>query len=282
MTDTIDAADALLPRRDVLYCGACGMPLEYCSYGPDWESHCVPWWKGHHLGIYRDYMAEAGVAVAAAQTSAASSAVTAKAMPHRPADPWTTAERLTQFYLQYVPEKVDGVEALLEKYAGKEEKLFDALVQKYGPEPDDPYYEDSDDEAAEEEDAAAHDNAPAADEAAPAGVGKKLRRGAAAKKTTKIATRVVVQKVSQRKKRHLTVIQGLDTVPGCKLKDASKALSKKFAGSSSVKKNAAGQEEIILQGDHLYSVAELLVDTYGVPATAVYLDIDGDIMPLRG
>ena len=38
----------------------------------------------------------------------------------------------------------------LEKYAGKEDKLFLALVKKYGPEPEDPYYASSSSE--EEED----------------------------------------------------------------------------------------------------------------------------------
>ena len=38
-----------------------------------------------------------------------------------------------------MPEKLDGIDAILEKYAGKEDKLFVALVKKYGPEPEDPY-----------------------------------------------------------------------------------------------------------------------------------------------
>ena len=55
-----------------------------------------------------------------------------------------------------MPDKLDGIDAILEKYEGKEDKLFLALVKKYGPEPDDPYYahddNDSDDDNDESDD----------------------------------------------------------------------------------------------------------------------------------
>ncbi|KAG7398399.1 hypothetical protein PHYBOEH_011200 [Phytophthora boehmeriae] len=56
-------------------------------------------------------------------------------------------QRLLAFYQKYNPEKVDDVAQVLAKYKGKESKLFDALVKKYGPEPG-----DSDDEEDDEED----------------------------------------------------------------------------------------------------------------------------------
>ena len=68
-----------------------------------------------------------------ASASASSSSAAA------PTEPWTTEQRLTKFYEKYVPEKVSDVGKLLEKYEGKEEKLFTALSTKYGPEPVDPY-----------------------------------------------------------------------------------------------------------------------------------------------
>jgi len=66
---------------------------------------------------------------------------------------------------------------------------------------------------------------------------------------------------------------GMDTVPGLKLKDASKAFSKRFAGSSSVK-----DKEIIIQGDHLEDVAEMIVNKFGVSADMVFLDLDGEFV----
>ncbi|KEG15425.1 hypothetical protein DQ04_00081240 [Trypanosoma grayi] len=43
-------------------------------------------------------------------------------------------QRLINYYSTYAPEKVESVERVLAKYAGREEELFEALVRKYGPE----------------------------------------------------------------------------------------------------------------------------------------------------
>ena len=273
----VAAEHAILPRRAVAYCGACGMPLEYCEYGPDFETHCVPWWKKNHAEMFNEYAERTGkVTGGGAAASSAAAAAAASNKPPKPDKPRTIEQRLTAFYEKYVPEKVDSVPALLEKYAGKEENLFNALAKKYGPEPNDPYFTDSEEEEEEEDEDEGDD---AAEDIA--GASKKNRRGVHAKKTTTVATRVVIQKVAQKKKRNLTIINGMETVPNLKLKDVSKAFSKKFAGSSSVKKNAKGEEEIIIQGDHIYDVAEMIVDKFGVADTAVFLDIDGHIHALR-
>lgn len=274
-----DASSSILPRRTVTYCGACGMPLEFCEYGPDFESHCVPWWKKNHMEMFMAYMEQTGKKTSALLNSASGGAASEAKAP-KPANPWTIEERLRAFYEKYVPEKVESVPSLLEKYAGKEEKLFTALVQKYGPEPHDPYFSESEDDDDKDDDE--DDGEDGDDDNMPEGASKKNRRGASAKKTKAVATRVVVQKIAQKKKRNITVISGMETVPNLKLKDASKAFSKKFAGSSSVKKNAKGEEEIIIQGDHMYDVAEMIVDKFGVAESAVFLDLgDGELVPLR-
>jgi density-regulated protein len=67
--------------------------------------------------------------------------------------------RLIAFYQKYNPEKVAEVPTVLSKYRGKEAALFNALVKKYGPEPDDSDDEDDDEDTppmkavAEEEEA---------------------------------------------------------------------------------------------------------------------------------
>eukprot|EP00957_Ditylum_brightwellii_P054196 4104871-Ditylum_brightwellii.AAC.1 len=127
-----------------------------------------------------------------------------------------------------MPEKVDGIPAILEKYAGKEQKLFVALVKKYGPEPEDPYYANQNDDDDDNSD----------DDSLNAGMSKmdtKKRRGATAKTVHKVDTRVIIQKISRNRKKAVTIVVGMDTVPDVKLKDVSKAFSKRFAGSSSVK-----------------------------------------------
>ena len=54
--------------------------------------------------------------------------------------------RLVRFYTKYAEEKVSEASNMLIKFAGKEEKLFKALVEKYGPEPP---LEEQDDESDE-------------------------------------------------------------------------------------------------------------------------------------
>lgn len=252
--------DGFLPRTQVVYCGPCGMPPEYCEYSPDLESHCLPWLKKHHPDI-RQLLLEA---------RAETEEKTDNDKPPKPDRPWTTEERLTAFYQKYVPEKIDGIPALLEKYAGKEDKLFEALTKKYGDEPLDPYYSDSDNDDDDDEDM--EDEAPRKS--------SKKRRGAGAKQAAG-PVRVVVQKKAQKKKRCLTIAKGLEpalAINQHKLKDASKAFSKRFAGSSSVKDG-----NVIVQGDHVFDLAEMIVDKFQVPDECVFIDMgDGEELPLRG
>ena len=118
-------ATQTLTRRNILCCGECGMPPEYCEYGPDFETNCKPWLKANHRETY-DKLKELRSDVGETGED--------QKVSHRPSAPWTTEERLTHFYETYQPDKVDGVGAILEKYAGKEDKLFTAMVKKYGPE----------------------------------------------------------------------------------------------------------------------------------------------------
>uniref|UniRef100_A0A7R9W360 SUI1 domain-containing protein n=1 Tax=Pseudictyota dubia TaxID=2749911 RepID=A0A7R9W360_9STRA len=258
---------AATEARTVLYCGQCGMPPEYCEYGPDFESHCNPWLLKNHPDLY------ARLKDIRAGKSSSGGDHDSTGGEDAPSQPWTTEERLCAFYEKYQPDKVDGVPALLEKYAGKENKLFAALVKKYGPEPEDPYlaarHGDESDSDAEE------------DMAALSISDKKKRRGVGAKKTSKMDTRVVIQKISRNKKKAVTIVVGMDTVPDVKLKDVSKAFSKRFAGSSSVKDTAGGGKEIIIQGDHCDDVAAMIVNKFKVPADSVFLDIDGEFVPFR-
>jgi len=267
-----DSEVVLLPRTVFLYCSKCGMPPEFCEYGPDYETHCAPWLSKNHRAIFDKLQELRGGPKAEAAVGD-----NKPDKPPKPANPWTIEERLTAFYQQYQPDKLDSVPGLLEKYVGKEDKLFVALTKKYGPEPNDPYYSESEDEDEDEEDVGEEDMANLA-------VGdKKKRRGAGAnkKKSDKNDIRVVVQKRAQNRRRILTVVMGMDTVPDIKLKDVSKTFSKKFAGSSSVKDTAKGGKEIIIQGDHVFDVAEMIVDKLGVAETNVFVDCDGEITPLK-
>jgi len=157
-------------------------------------------------------------------------------------------------------------------------EIFVALAKKYGPEPEDPYCadgSDSDDDDDDDDDDDVGERMRDLDIGG--GASKKKRRGAAAKTVNKVDTRIIIQKISRNRKKAVTHVVGMNTVPGLKLKDASKAFSKRFAGSSSVK-----GEEIIIQGDHVEDVAEMIVTKFGVSEDAVFFDLDGEFVPYGG
>lgn len=254
----------MLDRKDIIYCGACGMPPEYCSYGPDYESHCVPWLVKTHPEFHAYLKKLRKQADGGGDDDDEVEVV-------KPSEPWSMEERLTQFYKKYQPEKINDVPKMLEKYAGNEAKLFAALAKKYGPEPEDPYYADSDSDDDDLEDGVASMS-----------IGdKKKRRGAAAKQVTASDTRVIIQVAKRTKRKAVTTVIGMDTVPGLKLKEASKAFSKRFAGSSSVKDAPGGKKEIIIQGDHMDAVAQMVVDKFKVAGDCVFMDIDGEFVPYK-
>src|SRR6056300_1645159 len=139
------------PTTTILYCDACGMPPEYCEYGPDFETHCVPWLKKVHPILFGRLHGDrspggGGATVGGAGGDNDEGGVSARGGGVKPKAPWTTRQRLTAFYTKYQPDKLNGIDSILTKYSGKEDKLFMALVKKYGEEPCDPYYSDSDDD----------------------------------------------------------------------------------------------------------------------------------------
>mmetsp|Transcript_4893 Transcript_4893/g.7205 ORF Transcript_4893/g.7205 Transcript_4893/m.7205 type:complete len:286 (-) Transcript_4893:832-1689(-) len=279
--------------RKVLYCKKCDMPPEYCEYGPDYETHCLPWLKKYHPDLHEKLNrsdkepAVAEGCTASSDPDASTASVEENKLPtqSKPLEPWTTEERLRAFYAKYVKEKMDSVPSLIEKYAGKEEKLFAALVTKYGPEPEDPYVlarwgqQDVDNDDDDDDEGVGQSDATLAEGISGLSVEDlKKRRGVGAKKTSKLDTRVIIQKITRNRKKAVTHVVGLDTVPDLILKDAAKAFSRTFAGSSSVKDTEHGKE-IIIQGDHQDTCAEMIVNKFKVPASAVFLDVDGEFIP---
>jgi density-regulated protein len=245
--------------------------------GPDYETHCNPWLKKHHPILWaEECQKKLKQAADAADDDDAAEAMKQASCKTAAAAPWTMEQRLLAFYETYEPGKVD---------AGKEENLFVALVKKYGPEPEDPFYIDNDDDDEDDDDDSDSDK----DDA---GIAKNIRnlelekkkkkkaRGVGAKVTAKVDTRVVIQKITRNKKKATTVVIGMETIEGIKLKDVSKIFSKRFAGSSSVKDGPKGKE-VIIQGDHMDAVAEMMVSQFKVAGHSVYLDIDGEFVPYQ-
>lgn len=78
----------------------------------------------------------------------------------------------------------------------------------------------------------------------------------------KASAKVQIKRVERNKRKHVTVITGLEA-HGLENKKVAKELGKKFATGSSVTKSAAGTEEITVQGDVSEEVLDWLVDVYG-------------------
>jgi density-regulated protein len=72
-------------------------------------------------------------------------------------------------------------------------------------------------------------------------------------------SQVIIKRVERNKRKFVTEVSGLEAF-GLDLKKVSKDFGKKFATGSSVTKNAAGGEEITVQGDLSDEIFDLLVE----------------------
>ena len=83
-----------------------------------------------------------------------------------------------------------------------------------------------------------------------------------------------------RRKKAITIIEGLQQVPGVKLKDAAKQLGKKFASGASVKNAPSGDEVIEIQGDCSYELPDVLIEFFPeLKRDKVYVKVDGKARP---
>lgn len=81
--------------------------------------------------------------------------------------------------------------------------------------------------------------------------------------------RVVVTLARRNKRKYVTNVSGLDTFPDVRMKDAAKALGRRFATGSSVSTNASGGKEIVIQGDVLIDIEDVLKSNFAIPAEKI-------------
>ena len=94
---------------------------------------------------------------------------------------------------------------------------------------------------------------------------KKTKRGnPGPKKKAVVETRIVISRVQRQKRKYITTVVGLDTVPDLKLKDAAKIFGKKFSSGASVSDTASGGKEIVIQGDVCFELPTLLISEFKV------------------
>jgi density-regulated protein len=117
--------------------------------------------------------------------------------------------------------------------------------------------------------------------------GKKEKQkgaGIAAKKTKAGPgeCRVTINRVQRQKRKFVTAVIGMETVPDIKMKEVSKFFGKKFASGAAISKIPGGGEEIVIQGDVQYDLPEILVQTYNVPPTCIWLQEKTTLTPYHG
>jgi density-regulated protein DRP1 len=91
----------------------------------------------------------------------------------------------------------------------------------------------------------------------------------------KAASKVQIKRVERSKRKHISVIAGLE-VYGLDYKKVAKDLGKKFATGSSVTKSPAGADEITVQGDVCEDVQDWLLEVYGKDIPEANIEIIED------
>lgn len=71
-------------------------------------------------------------------------------------------------------------------------------------------------------------------------------------------------RVQRQKRKFVTVVAGLETVPDLKVKDACKVFGKKFSSGCSVNETQTGAKEVVIQGDVLFDLPAILMNEFKV------------------
>jgi density-regulated protein DRP1 len=108
----------------------------------------------------------------------------------------------------------------------------------------------------------------------------KKRLGVSKKKAAAaMVTRVVIAKIQRQKKKYVTAIAGLESVPDLKIKDACKAFGKKFSSGASISETQTGGKEVTIQGDCSYELPAFLISEFKVQANTIFFLEDGKLRP---
>ncbi|KAL3456676.1 translation initiation factor SUI1 [Aspergillus heterothallicus] len=94
-------------------------------------------------------------------------------------------------------------------------------------------------------------------------------------------SKVQIKRVERNKRKHVSVVTGLE-VYGLENKKVAKELGKKFATGSSVTKSAAGIEEITVQGDVSEEIKEWLLEIHGKQISESNIEIIEDKKKKKG
>lgn len=99
---------------------------------------------------------------------------------------------------------------------------------------------------------------------------KKKRGGPKLKKVIELETKVILTKVQRQKRKYVTVVAGLESVPNLKIKDATKLFGKRFSSGASINEGQNGVKEVVIQGDVLLELPSLLISQFNVSFSFLY------------
>lgn len=89
---------------------------------------------------------------------------------------------------------------------------------------------------------------------------------------------VTISRIQRQKKKFVTSVRGLETVPDLKIKDAAKIFGKKFSSGASISDLATGGKEITIQGDVSFDLPALLMsDVFKISASSIFF-LEGEVM----
>jgi density-regulated protein DRP1 len=107
------------------------------------------------------------------------------------------------------------------------------------------------------------------------GDGKKKKKGGggpgAKKAEVVVETRIVISRQQMQKKKYQTTVEGLDTIPGIKLKEAVKLFGKKFAAGAAQKDADNGSQIVIVQGDITDTLPPFLIKEYKIIGKSIFM-----------
>jgi density-regulated protein DRP1 len=210
----------------VLYCGVCRMPAEYCEFGPNFES-CKPWLRTHAAFLYPSLFCT----------------VVASAADAPPPPTTMPPEAATATVVTAADVSEDGSAALTSPsfHQGTVGEVAQAMAA-----------------------ASVHDDASLAEQ----GAGEvKKKSGKSGKKAKEVVQKVIISTVERGRRKMITIVLGLDSFPEIKLKDAAKALGKKFACGASVGDCSSNpqKKEVLIQGDVAYDLPVILHELFQIP-----------------
>jgi len=105
----------------------------------------------------------------------------------------------------------------------------------------------------------------------------KAEAKADAARKKKLASQVVIKRIERNKRKYITSVRGLEAF-GVDLKKAAKLFAQRFATGGSVTKNAAGIDEIVVQGDVSQEIYDMIVEANDGKGGKKGLDVLKDVL----